>query len=302
MSMIDLQGKVAVITGAGSGFGREFARLGAELGMSLVLADVQTDALEATRRELADSGAKVIARIADVADGDQVEALANAAESAFGPVHLLFNNAGVGSAGLIWENSLKDWQWVLGVNLWGVIHGVRVFVPRMLAAAKADPAYRAHVVNTASMAGLVNPPASGVYNVSKHAVVSLSETLHHDLAMVSEQVHCSVLCPFYVPTGIHESHRNRPADFANGAPLTRSQKVSAAMIGKAVTSGKISAAEVARMTFDAVREQRFYIASHPKALGGVRQRADDILALRNPTDPLSAMPGMRESLQAALRG
>ena len=302
MSIEDFKGKVAVITGAGSGFGREFARLGAELGMALVVADVQTDALQAIRDELEANGACVLARVLDVADGSQVDALAEAAAAEFGDVHLLFNNAGVGTAGLIWENSLADWQWTLGVNLWGVIHGLRAFVPRMLDAAARDPNYRAHVVNTASMAGLVNPPASGVYNVSKHAVVSLSESLYHDLGLVTDQVRCSVLCPFYVPTGISASQRNRPLELDNAAPLTRSQRVAQAMLDKAVHSGKLTAVDVARMTFKAVREGQFYIASHPQALEGVRQRAEDIVALRNPTDPLAARPGLRESLIAALRG
>lgn len=302
MSMHDFGGKVAVITGAGSGFGREFARLGAELGMSLVLADVQTDALQAIRGELEAGGTRVLARVLDVADAAQVDALAEAAEAEFGDVHLLFNNAGVGTAGLIWENSLADWQWTLGVNLWGVIHGLRAFVPRMLESARRSPGYQGHIVNTASMAGLVNPPASGVYNVSKHAVVSLSETLYHDLGLVTGQLHCSVLCPFYVPTGISQSQRNRPSEFGNASPLTRSQRVAQAMLDKAVSSGKVSAEDVARMTFDAVREGRFYIASHPRALDGVRVRADDIVAMRNPTDPLAARPGLRESLVDALHG
>ncbi len=301
MSIENFAGKVAVITGAGSGFGREFARLGAELGMSLVLADVQTDALQAIAGELEAGGARVLSRVLDVADGTQVDALAEATAAAFGDVHLLFNNAGVGSAGLIWENSVADWEWTLGVNLWGVIHGMRAFVPRMLEAAKASSDYRGHVVNTASMAGLLNPPVSGVYNVSKHAVVSLSETLHHDLGLVTDQVHCSVLCPFFVPTGISQSQRNRPGEFANAQPLTRSQRVAHAMTDKAVSSGKLTAVDVARMTFQAIRAGDFYIASHPKALDGVRIRAEDIVALRNPTDPLAAKPGLRESLIEALR-
>ncbi len=301
MSMQDFNGKVAVITGAGSGFGREFARLGAELGMSLVLADVQTDALQAISSELETGGTRVLARVLDVADASQMDSLADAAHAEFGEVHLLFNNAGVGTAGLIWENSLADWRWTLGVNLWGVIHGMRAFVPRMLAAANGSPAYRGHVVNTASMAGLLNPPASGVYNVSKHAVVSLSESLYHDLSLVTDQVHCSVLCPFYVPTGISQSHRNRPSEFANTEPLTRSQRVAQAMTDKAVNSGKLSAVDVARMTFSAIREGAFYIASHPKALEGVRQRAEDIVSLRNPTNPLAARSGLRESLIDALK-
>lgn len=301
MSMESFTGKTAVITGAGSGFGREFALLGAESGMSLVLADVQAEALQAVADELEARGTRVLARVLDVSDARAVDALADDAEAAFGAVHLVFNNAGVGTAGLIWENSLADWQWTLGVNLWGVIHGVRAFVPRMLAAARASSDYRGHIVNTASMAGLLNPPASGVYNVSKSAVVSLSESLHHDLGLVTDQVRCSVLCPFYVPTGINASQRNRPADLANSTPPTRSQQMAQAAIDKAVSSGRISAADVARMTFDAVREGRFYIASHPKALDGVRQRADDIVAMRNPTDPLAAKPGLREAMIDALR-
>jgi NAD(P)-dependent dehydrogenase (short-subunit alcohol dehydrogenase family) len=299
--MIDFQNKTAVITGAGSGFGREFARIAASLGMNVVLADIQRDALLATQHELEATGTTILARPIDVSNGAQVDALADETFDRFGAVHLLFNNAGVGTAGLIWENSERDWAWTLGVNLWGVIHGIRAFVPRMLDAARHDANYNAHIVNTASMAGLLNPPASGVYNVSKHAVVSLSETLHHDLALVTQQVHASVLCPYFVPTGIHDSRRNRPADLANDAPLTRSQRVAEAMVEKAVTSGRVSAEDVARATFDAIRDQRFYIASHPQALDAVRQRGDDIAALRNPADPFAAKPAMRDALVAALR-
>ena len=299
--MNDFRNKTAVITGAGSGFGREFALIAAELGMHVVLVDVQADALHAVQAELEAKGATVLARTVDVSDGKQVDALADETFARFGTVHLLFNNAGVGTAGLLWEHSERDWAWTLGVNLWGVVHGIRAFVPRMLAAANAAPDYRGHVVNTASMAGLVNPPASGAYNVSKHAVVSLSETLHHDLALVTEQVRCSVLCPYYVPTGIHASGRNRPADMANAAPPTRSQRVAGAMVAKAVTSGRVTAADVARATFEAIRQDRFYIVSHPKALDGVRQRAEDIVALRNPTDPFAAQPAVRDALIQALR-
>lgn len=299
--MDDFKGKVAVITGAGSGFGREFARIGAALGMHLVLADIQPDALEETRAEVAATGAQVLASVVDVSNGDQIEALAEATMQAFGGVHLLFNNAGIGTAGLIWENSVRDWEWALGVNLWGVIHGVRAFTPLMLAAAKADPGYRGHIVNTASMAGLLNQPNLGAYNVSKHAVVSLSETLFHDLSLVTDQVHCSVLCPYFVPTGIHKSHRNRPADRANATPATRSQMIAQAMISKAVTSGKLTAADIAARTFEAIRNSAFYVVSHPDALDGVRQSAEDIMALRNPTDPFAHKPELRQQLEAALR-
>ncbi len=300
MSTADLRGKTAVITGAASGLGREFARVAAAASMKLVLVDVDAAGLDALRAEF-DGRAEAICRVVDVADGAQVHDLAAATHAAFGDVHLLFNNAGVGTAGLIWESSERDWTWTLGVNLWGVIHGMRAFVPRMLEAARRDPQYRARIVNTASMAGLVNPPTSGVYNVSKHAVVSLSETLHHDLALVTQQVRCSVLCPFFVPTGIHDSQRNRPASLANDEAQTPSQLAAQQMVAKAVTHGRVSAADVARMTFAAIADDRFYIVSHPQALESVRLRAEDIVSLRNPTDPLAQRPAVRDALVAAIR-
>jgi len=300
--MDDLKGKVTVITGAGSGFGREFARRGARLGMKLVLADIQQDALNETAAELEAGGAQVLSRRVDVADGAQMDALAAATMETFGAVHLLFNNAGIGAAGLIWETTVRDWQWALGVNLWGVIHGVRAFTPLMLRAAKTDPAYRAHIVNTASMAGLLNQPNAGAYNVSKHAVVSLSETLFHDLSLVTDQVHCSVLCPYFVPTGIHLSHRNRPAELANESRPTRSQAIANEMMIKAVTSAKLTAAHIADLTFEAIANEQFYVLSHPHALDAVLQRAHDVMAQRNPMDPFIARPQLRAQLEAALRG
>ncbi|WER44455.1 SDR family oxidoreductase [Cupriavidus sp. WKF15] len=300
--MKQFEGRVAVITGGASGFGKEFARTGAALGMKLVLADVQQDALDAAVAELRAQGADVIGVRTDVSRGEQVQALADAAMERFGQVNVLFNNAGVGAGGLLWENSLKDWEWVLGVNLYGVIHGVRIFTPLMLAAAEKDPDYQAHIVNTASMAGLLSPPAMGVYNVSKHAVVTLTETLYQDLGLVTEQVRCSVLCPYFVPTGINQSQRNRPADLANDAPPTRSQMVSQALTDKAVSSGKVTAEDVARKTFDAIREESFYIYSHPQALAPVQQRFEDIIGQRNPGDPFADKPEVRAGLVAALRG
>ncbi|MFJ4292024.1 SDR family oxidoreductase [Cupriavidus sp. NPDC089707] len=300
--MKDFSNKVAVITGGASGFGKEFARIGADLGMKLVLADVQEDALDATVAEFKARNVPVIGLRTDVSRAEQVQALADAAMEAFGQVNLLFNNAGVGAGGLLWENSLQDWEWVLGVNLYGVIHGVRIFTPLMLAAAEKDPSYQGHIVNTASMAGLLNPPAMGVYNVSKHAVVSLSETLYQDLGLVTEQVRCSVLCPYFVPTGINQSQRNRPAELANQVPPTRSQLVSQALSDKAVGSGKLTAAEVAQKTFDAIVADSFYIYSHPQALAPVRQRFEDIVGPRNPGDPFADKPEVRAGLVAALRG
>lgn len=293
------QGRTAVITGAGSGFGLEVARIAAARGMNLVLCDVQADALDRAAAEFADH--PVLARRVDVAKAEQMEALAAAVQARFGAPHFVFNNAGVGSGGLIWENSLADWEWVLGVNLMGVVHGVRLFTPMMLEAAAADPDWEGHIVNTASMAGMLNPPNMGVYNVSKHAVVSLSETLYQDLSLVSEQLHCSVLCPFFVPTGISQSHRNRPDAQAAGQP-TKSQLISQAQSDKAVSSGKLSAADVAAMVFEAVDQQRFYIFSHPHALAGVQTRLEDVMQLRNPTDAFKDRPEIGAQLRRALRG
>jgi len=296
----NFKGKTAVLTGAGSGFGLECARIGARLGMKLVLVDVQTDALDRACAELQSAGADVASFRLDVSSADQMQAMSQAVLERFGAPHFVFNNAGVGSGGLIWENSVKDWEWVLGVNLWGVIHGVRLFTPMMLDAAAKDPAWQGHIVNTASMAGLLNPPNMGVYNVSKHAVVSLSETLYQDLRLVSDQVGASVLCPYFVPTGISQSQRNRPAGLDSEKP-TRSQLIGQSMTDKAVGSGKVTASQVAQSVFDAMAADQFYIFSHPKALGNVQSRMECILQQANPTDPFAERPVIGLDLKTALR-
>ena len=296
----NFEGKVAVLTGAASGFGLECARLGARLGMKLVLVDVQAPALEKVQKELQAQGAQVWSRVTNVSDERDMQALADHVAQHVGVPHLIFNNAGVAAGGLLWENTVADWEWVLGVNLWGVVHGVRLFTPMMLQAARTDPHYRGHVVNTASMAGLLTPPNMGIYNVSKHAVVALTETLYQDLRLVTEQVSASVLCPYFVPTGISHSERNRPGDLAT-APPTRSQSIGQAMSDKAVSSGKVSAAEVAQRVFDAVAQDHFYIFSHPKALGNVQLRMESILQIQQPPDPFAARPEIGESLRQALR-
>lgn len=298
--MKHFQGRTAVITGAGSGFGLEASRIAAGLGMNVVMADVQQDALDRAAAEIEGLGAKVLPFRLDVAKAAEVEALGAATLARFGAPHFVFNNAGVGSAGLVWENSVRDWEWVLGVNLWGVIHGVRLFTPMMLAAAKKDPNWRGHIVNTASMAGLLTPPNMGIYNVSKHAVVSLTETLYQDLKLVSDQLSTSVLCPYFVPTGINQSHRNRPAEMAD-EKATQSQLIGQAMTDKAVGSGKVSAAEVAQLVFDAISADRFYIFSHPRALGNVRARMEGIVNQTNPADPFLERPEIGAGLRAALR-
>ena len=296
----DFKGKTAVLTGAGSGFGLECARIGAKLGMNLVLVDVQQDALDAATSEMQALGVQVLPFKLDVSNASQMEAMGAAVLARFGAPHLVFNNAGVGSGGLIWENSVKDWEWVLGVNVMGVAHGVRIFTPMMLEAAKKDTAWQGHIVNTASMAGLLNAPNMGVYNVSKHAVVSLSETLYQDLSLVTDQISASVLCPFFVTTGISQSHRNRPAELRGSKP-TQSQLIGQAMSEKAVSSGKVSAADVAQLVFDAVANNQFYIYSHPKAIKSVQTRLEDIVQIRNPTDPFAGKPEIGQQLKDALR-
>ncbi len=282
--MKDFAGKVAVITGAGSGFGREFARLGAKLGMKLVLVDIQADALAAVEAEL--QGTEILIQRADVSKADEMAALADAAYARFGQVNLLFNNAGVASGGYVWENSQADWDWVLGVNVWSVIHGVRLFVPRMIA--QGD---ECHVINTASVAGFLSPARLGIYCVSKHAVVTLSETLYQDLRDAGAKVGVTCLCPAFVPTGIADSERNRPAALRSPQNTpTPSQMQAAANARKAVASGKISAEAVAAMTFDCIRENKFYCLPHKRILGGVALRLQDIIAGRNPTDPMRYAP------------
>ena len=298
--MKQFKGRTAVITGAASGLGLETCRIAAREGMNVVMADVQQDALDRAAAEIAAAGAVVLPYRLDVSKATEVEALGAATLQRFGAPSFVFNNAGVGVGGLVWENTLQDWEWVLGVNLMGVVHGLRVFTPMMLDAARQDPGFEGHIVNTASMAGLLNPPNMGVYNVSKHAVVSLSETLYQDLRLVTDQVTASVLCPFFVTTGITRSERNRPAELAAAQP-TKSQLIGQAMSDKAVGSGKVTAAMVAQYVFDALREQRFYIYSHPQALASVQTRLEDVLQIRNPTDPFAHKPEIGAGLRAALR-
>ena len=293
--MFEFAGKVAVITGAASGFGRAFAEKGASLGMKLVLADVNPEALRQTVDALRAGGAEAIGVPTDVSDAAQVEALAQAALDAFGKVHLLFNNAGVGSGGFLWESSANDWAWVFNVNVMGVANGVRAFTPIMLR--QNEPA---HIVNTASVAGLLSPPAMGIYNASKHAVVSLTETLYHDLQLAQAakpadggEVGCSLLCPAFVPTGIADAERARPAELRNDSGPTRSQIAAGKQLHRAVQSGKLSAADVADITFEAIAARRFYIVTHPGIMATVKLRHEDIEQLRNPTDPMSLKPEVK---------
>ncbi len=276
-----------MITGGASGLGRAFADKAATLKMKLVLGDIRDEPLQQAVTELKSHGAEVIALAGDVSKSNYIEALAKLATDSFGAVHCLFNNAGVGSGGLVWENTVRDWEWVLNVNLWGVIHGVRIFTPLMLEAAKNDPGYEGHIVSVASIAGLISPSLMGAYNVSKHAVVAHTESLYHDLAKIEPRVAASVLCPGFTPTGISKSHISRPADMQNLERPTDSMIQAQQMIDKAVSSGKLTAVDVANITFDAIRDKQFYILTHPNFMKLVKARLDDIAELRNPRDVFS---------------
>lgn len=271
--MENLKGKVAVVTGAASGLGRAMALAFAGEGMDVALADVAD--LSETKDSVQGKGVKAWAMKVDVSSAAEVRKLCDSLER----VHVVCNNAGVAVSGAAWENSVDDWRWILGVNLWGVIHGIRSFAPRLIAQDEG------HIVNTASVAGLISPPASGAYNVTKHAVVTLSESLHHDLRERGSRVGVSVLCPAYVPTGIADSERNRPAGSSAGE-LSEMTKQKQAMLRKAVTSGRLSADDVARAVVAAVKGSRFYILTHPKIKGAIRARMEDILEERVPRDPL----------------
>ena len=280
-------GKVAVITGAASGFGLEFARRAAALGMRVVMADIEAGALAAAAAGIRAMGVPVMTRVIDVSKPEHLDDLARCVFEEFGGVHLLFNNAGVAPVGLLWEHPAADWQWVLGVNVLGVANGVRAFVPRML-----EQAGEAHIVNTASVAGYLSPTTMGLYNVSKHAVVTLSETLHHDLRSVGAAIGVTVLSPAFVPTGIAQSERNRPADHASTSPPSQAMLRARTAMERAVSSGRLSAADVATLTFEAIEAGRFYLFTHPAILPSIRARHDAIAAQGQPDDPFAKRPAL----------
>ncbi len=277
--MKDLQGKVAVITGGASGIGRAVADRAAGEGMKIVLGDIEEGPLKEAVDELTGRGAEALGVVTDVSDAASVRALRDRTLDRFGAVHLVHNNAGIGLGGPIWEVSEEDWRWILGVNLWGVIHGVATFVPLLIAQGEG------HVVNTASIAGLTAAPFLGPYNASKHAVVAISETLFKDLQAMGAPVGVSVLCPGFVQTRIAESDRNRPAW------VPEHEVDGAAELHDAVQSlvdGGIPAAPVADGVIDAVRSNTFYILTHPELDDALRTRFDDILERRPPSPTMIA--------------
>ena len=280
--MRDFKDKVAVVTGAASGIGLAMARRFAREGMRVVIADVEVEALAAAEREIRATGATVLGVRTDVSRSQDVEALATATLNAFGGVHILCNNAGVGGTpGPLWESSLENWQWVLGVNLWGVIHGIRRFVPIML-----KQGQEAHVVNTASVAGLLSSPFLGLYHATKHAVVAISEVLYTELTTAGAHIGVSVLCPGFVKTRIMDSERNRPPELPSEDKISPVVQAWEKVFRGMVEAG-ISPEAVADKVFDAIREEKLYVLTHPELSEPIRQRFEGILASRN---PLFAMP------------
>lgn len=275
--MTEFQGKVAVVTGAASGIGRAMAERFAEEGMKVVLADVETTALEKTTSEMKAEGADVTPILCNVAEKKDVERMASEAVHAYGTVHVLCNNAGVGMTGFTWEIDLKDWEWVMGVNLWGVVYGIHYFTPIMLK--NGEPC---HIVNTASMAGLTNGPNMAPYYTTKNGVVSVSETLYKEFEMLGANVGVSVLCPGWVNTRIHESDRNRPSGPVeideNNVVAQQYREMVEQFLKKGLTPQ-----EVAQMTFDAIKNKQFYILPHAHWKPIIETRMQDILQDRNPT-------------------
>jgi NAD(P)-dependent dehydrogenase (short-subunit alcohol dehydrogenase family) len=278
--MKDFHGKVAVITGAASGIGRGMAERCLNEGMKLVLADIDDESLAKAETELRSLGGTVLGVRTDVSKRSDVERLAKRTLDAFGQVHLLVNNAGIGAGGSPWEATWNDWEWVIGVNLWGVIHGVKVFTPLMLA-----QNVECHIVNTASAAGLVVGGASAPYSVTKHAVVALSESLYLTLQRRNALVKVSVLCPGLVRTNIINAERNRPAGLKN-EPVEMTPEMRAGLdFFKAALEASMPPLQVADRVFEAIRKEQFYVLTHPEWIEVIQMRVDDLLRMQNPRNP-----------------
>jgi NAD(P)-dependent dehydrogenase (short-subunit alcohol dehydrogenase family) len=279
--MRDFQNKVAVITGGASGIGRALAERSARAGMKVVIADIEEAALAQTDKEMRTAGASVLAVRTDVSKADEVQALARKTLDSFGAVHLLCNNAGVGVAPkATWETTLEDWQWCLRVNLWGVIHGIRTFVPIML-----EQIAECHVVNTASLAGLLSLPYAAIYHATKHAVVTITESLHHELSLLDCKLKVSVLLPGFTRTNIMESYRNRAAEFGTQSFEEAGTVPSMEAAYRQAVEAGFPAQFVAEQVFHAIWQEKLYIHTTTKFPELVRQRAEEIVAQKNPLLP-----------------
>ena len=279
--MQDFAGKVAVITGAASGIGKALTEKCIAEGMHVVMADIEEAVLEKAAAELqATTNNEVLPIVANVAMEAELRKVRDEAVETLGGVHLLFNNAGVGGGGNSWNATQKDWDWVFGVNLWSVIYGLRVFVPQMIA--QETPC---HIVNTASIAGIIGGSTNALYSVTKHGVVALTENLSVDLKAEDSNIGCSVLCPGFVNTNIFNSGRNRPADLANREdplPLTPEDEQRIAMFQEILRQG-MQPAEIAEIVFDAIQADRLYILTHDHFDEMIRDRAENMI---NGTNPL----------------
>jgi NADP-dependent 3-hydroxy acid dehydrogenase YdfG len=283
--MEELAGKVAVITGAGSGLGRAMAHRFGAARMRLVLTDIDEARLNEVGGELDDVGVAVVTQVTDVSKASQVHGLADFAYEQFGAVNVLCNNAGVAVVGSAWECSDADWAWAMGVNFWGVLHGLRAFLPRMLESGEPG-----HVVNTASAAGILAPPLSSAYVATKHAVVGMTESLFHDLALRGANISCSVLAPGFVKTGIASSESVRPEEHKNAVPSTDPLVAEVGKYYAEEVARGIPAETVAEAVHDAVLEQRFYIFTHPEMTPAFEDRFSRLLAGKNPkTRPLAEL-------------
>ena len=276
--MKDFRGRVAVVTGAASGIGLALTERFAAEGMKVVMADIEAGALATASERLRRHGAAILPIRVDVSQPGDVERLADETYRTFDAAHVVCNNAGVAVIGAIHEHTLADWQWVINVNLWGVIHGVRVFLPRMLAGGDEG-----HFVNTASMAGLTTAPFMSVYDVTKHGVVALSESMYKELALSAAPIGVSVVCPGLIDTNIMRSSRNRPeslADEGKAGPMAQA-------FGQSLSdrlAGGYPPSEVANQVVAGIREGRFYIVpAQPDVKSNIAIRANDLLELRNPT-------------------
>ena len=280
--MKEFKGKIAVITGAASGIGRGIAEHCVQKEMKVVLADIEEAALRDTERTLQAKGASVLAVRTDVSQASDIETLARKTLDAFGAVHLLFNNAGVQTRKTVWESTLADWEWVININLWGVIHGVRIFVPVML-----QQQTECYIVNTASAVGLISGSGTGTYRVTKHGVVSLSETLYLELQQRNAPIGVSVLCPSFVRSRLNEAERNRPAKLRNppGKNPPTPEEQALERLFQEMNENGITPERCADLVFKAIQNNTFYILTHPEVSTAIQRRMEDILQGRNPTLP-----------------